>query len=91
MRRLGCEPSNPKPRRQRGAWPLFYNGFRQLASRQVTEGQPATRLDMIYDLEGNMLAETDSIGVVQSEYVWLAGRTCAARMAKFSVRIASSQ
>jgi YD repeat-containing protein len=35
--------------------PYFYNGFRQLASRQVTAGQPTTRIHMIYDLGGNLL------------------------------------
>jgi hypothetical protein len=70
--------------------PYSYNGFRQLASREVTAGQPASRIDMIYDLDGNLLAEADSNGVVQRVSSALLAEHAARECPTFHVSGASS-
>ena len=50
----------------------LYNGFDQLASRQLTNMSPAGTTHLIYDRAGNLIAEADgATGAILREYVWL--------------------
>jgi RHS repeat-associated protein len=61
-----------------GRGPYRYNAFARLVSRQVTSGVPASTIHMIYDEEGNLIAEADSTtGQVMREYAWIDGRPLA--------------
>jgi len=65
-----------------GRGPYRYNGFGLLASRQMTAGVPASTVHLIYDFDGNLIAEADaSTGLTRREYVWFAGRPLAAERA----------
>jgi len=61
-----------------GRGPYRTNGFGLLASRQMTAGVPASTVHLIYDFDGNLIAEADaSTGLTRREYVWFAGRPLA--------------
>jgi RHS repeat-associated protein len=61
-----------------GRGPYRYNAFARLVSRQVTSGAPASTIHMIYDEQGNLVAEADSTtGQVMREYAWIDGRPLA--------------
>jgi len=65
-----------------GRGPYRYNGFGLLASRQMTAGVPASTVHLIYDFDGNLIAEADaSTGLTRREYIWFAGRPLAAERA----------
>lgn len=50
----------------------LYNGFDQLASRQLTNMTPAGTTHLIYDRAGNLIAEANgATGAILREYVWL--------------------
>ena len=58
--------------------PYLYNGFGQLVSRQVTTGVSTSTIHMIYDQDGNLIAEADATtGDIVREYVWFDGRPIA--------------
>lgn len=60
-----------------GQGPYLYNGFGQLAARTVT-ANPTHTLHMLYDQDGNLIAEADgATGEVLHEYFWLGMRPVA--------------
>ncbi|MBA3520161.1 MAG: hypothetical protein H0T75_21560 [Rhizobiales bacterium] len=61
-----------------GRGPYLYNAFGQLSSRTMTAGVPASTVHLIWDGDGNLIAEADAqTGATIQEYVWLQGRPVA--------------
>ena len=57
--------------------PFRHNAFGLLGWKQSTQGTPAARIHMVYDLDGKLMPRRIRTRPTVREYIWLNGRPMA--------------